>query len=1141
MENSQSNHTSYYQSVTSNSNTISIFYEDLKPNKSDKIKSHEWKNDKHVSGKRSKKAYHSNVAFFHHKKKKAGEKENSHFLENDKIGNSYSQRDLKKKGNLPQQSGRGTADKSKEGLLIGSSPGGTNIEMNNKLGHHVRSSNGNSGPIQGVALNGGQGNPTKQAHNQGDHGKGDRRALHESSPNSNNSNNNKNCSSSHGEGVRLTKELLDDLNKRNQILSDESGEDKDNDNQNFLIYVKKRIEQKKEEEKREKRAERSARAGGKAGRKAGRKIRGRVSDRVSGKIAGGEPGGQWGGYLGAPENIPPGRPQSADQIKHPSGDPPMNEIIGQNDIEGNRCEDLEIPLNGCRDACGDGVAPRSGNYDDDTKGTSNGNRENSNQIETYKTIDDSSSLFSDESTKVYVNRKNHVEFNMCENPCDIWYGLRKKNGKRIFISSLGVNGKKNKNKGGNARSGNGRSTTGRSAHVWSPNRRSDIMRNSKKSGNGVGVGSSIGNGIVSGNLNGNVNGIVNSNSTNRKAKSKNVERYYISKKKGSDSSLAKLSRDKPKGKNGPKSNIRYVKYSAEWSSSYYSNVINSNDGNLSDNTIATMHIDGNCKYNEETNEYRSGKGNKHTYSSATYSGNSKKGHGKNEQNNISQFNKMGGGNNFIVSRNDHHQLAKKSSKKKSKKNIMTWSRRNNNYENKHKVHFAPVKGANKNIYYDNEPTKIRIRGGSLGYLSDGGGKGAAVTAPVTAVTTTSNSAANPGDGLDRGNHSDSANNEADEDVGRKSRHASTGGADSSMDSSADRVGVGGSFPRVDSAHVGDPTNSDTNPLKIHSLSMHSGMMKRKENVSRDASITPDYKSESPNGNIPSFPSCARIREDHNGNIAPSYEKNDFKSSCANNGGEFRAQVKPSVDNACGANQHKGAGVHGSYQNDKNGAKRMNTHKTHKIRNYSNRTYNVGSSPYHPSVSNKVPEEDYLAHASPSDGAALPTTRLETSEYYAKNKGKDYVGTPNCYYQHGGKNGASNYHSHANSHKPFDVIKEETFIVAEGRDEIIFPDFAYTGEQNRKYKNCYYNNAKFDLSYEIEEDIWKRKKKKWSSNNASSSGNNGNGIGGHGGNGGNGGNTGNSGHGGAPCGSKSAFKSARERVQSILARRRGVDF
>ncbi|ANQ07021.1 Uncharacterized protein PCOAH_00014010 [Plasmodium coatneyi] len=1066
MENNDSNHTSYYQSVTSNSNSINIFYEDIKQNRSDKQKLNEWKSDKHVSGKRSKKGYHSNVGFFHHKRKIAGEKENRLFIENDKIGNNYSQRDLKRKGHLPQQSGKGNADKSKENLLIGASPGGNNTEGNNKLGHHVRSSNGNSGPIQWGALNGGQGYPLKQAHNQGGYGKGDRRTLHESNHNNNISN--------HGEGVRLTKELLDDLNKRNKILDDDSEEEEDHDNQNFLIYVKKRIKQKKEEEKREKRAERSRRIGRKVSRRTGRKI--------SGKIGRGQAGGQWvGDHLGEPESIPHNHPQSEDQIKDASGTH-VNEIIGQNNTEGKQIEDLETPPNGCSN----GMAPPSGKYYDDTKWTNNGNRENSNQVETYKTMDDSSSLFSDESTKVYVNRKNHVEFNMCENPCDIWYGLRKRNGKRIFISSLGVNGKKNKNKGGNTRSGNARNNTGRSGHIWATNGRSDLMRNSKKSNNGI------------------VNGIVNGsvNNTNKKGKPKNVERYYISKKKGSSSSLAKLSRDKPKGKKSSKSNVRYVKYSAEWSSSYCSNVINSNDGNLSDNTIATMHIDGNCKYNEESNEYRSGKGNKHTYNSATYSGKSKRSHRKKGKSNILQFNKMDGENNFIISRNDHHQLAKKSSKKKSKKNIMTWSGKNNNYEKKHRVHFAPVKGANKNIYYDNDQvTKIRIKGaGSLGYLSDGGGK---------CATTASNVAANAGDALDRGDHNDGANNKTDEDVGRKS-HVPIGGTNSSMDISADS---------------GDPTNSDSSHLKTHSLSMHSGLTKKKENISNDASVTTDNKCKSLNGSIPSIPCCAPIRQDHNENISPSCEKNYLKSSCANNGGEFRTEVKPTVDNACSANQHKGVGLHGSYQSCKNGSKRMNTHKTHKMNNYNNHSYNVGSSACNPSVSNKEHEGNYLAHALPPDDAALPTIRTETSEYYSRNKGKDYVGAPNFYYQHGGKNGGSTYHSHAN-HKPFDVIKEETLIVTEGRDKIISPDIAYTGEQNRKYKNYYYNNAKFDFSYDIEDDIRRGKKKKWTANNSNSNGNNGNG---------------NGVHGGAPFGSKSTFKSARERVQSLLAKRRGVDF
>ncbi|CAA9987200.1 conserved Plasmodium protein, unknown function [Plasmodium knowlesi strain H] len=1086
MENNDSNHTSYYQSVTSKSNTINIFYEDIKQKKNEKLKSHEWKNEKHISEKRSKKGYHSNLAFFHHKRKNLGEKENRQFIENDKIGNSYPQRDLKKKSNNPQQSGKGNAnvDKSKESLLIGASAGGTNTDGKNKLGQHVRSSNGNSGP-------------SKQAH-QGAYGKGDSRTLHESNHNSNHLGN-------HGEGVRLTKELLDDLNKRNNILGEDSEEEGDHDNQNFLIYVKKRIEQKKEEERREKRAERS--------RRLGRKTGGRIRRRVSRKITDGQTDGHWGeGYVGEPESIPPGHPKSANHIKNPSDGTYVNEIIGQYDTEENPNEYLENPPN----ASGYGVSPPSGDYNDDTKGTSNGNGENYNRLETYKTIEDSSSLFSDESTKAYVNRKNHVEFNMCENPCDIWYGLRKRNGKRIFISSLGVNGKNNKNKGRNSRSGNAKNGTSRGGHVWSAKGRSDLMRSSKRSGNVVGV-------VSSGTLN--LTGIVNGkNTNNKKDKSKNVERYYISKKKASNGTLAKLSREKPKRKKSPKSNIRYVKYSAEWSSSYCSNVINSNDGNLSDNTIATMHIDGNCKYNEDSNEYRSGKGNnKHTYNnSATYSGNSKKGHRKNGKSNILLFNKIEGGNNFIISRNDHHQLAKKSSKKKSKKNIMTWSGRNNNYEKKHRVHFAPAKSGNKNIYYDNQVTKIRIKvGGSLGHLSDGIDKAAANTRPVTAVISPSDAVASTGHGLDRNDHSDGANNKEDEEVGRRS-HTPIGGKNCSMDISADNCEGGDSFPREDNAYVDDPMKGDSNHLKTHSHSVHSGLIKRKENISNDTNVTPDNKYKTLNGSIPSIACYASMRQDYNENITPSCEKNYIKSSCANNGGEYRAEVKPSVDNVCSASQHKGVGLQGSHQSCKNGTKRMNTHKKHKINNHSNHTYNVVSSTCNPSVSNKEYEGNYMSYALAPDGGALSTTRIETGEYYGRNKGKDYVGASNFYHQHGGKNGGSNYHTHGNIHKPFDIIKEETFIVTESREKIISPDITYTGEQNRKYKNYYYNNAKFDLSYEIEDDVRKRKKKKWSANN---SGNNGNG---------------NCGHGGAPFGNKS-FKSARERVQSLLAKRRGVDF
>lgn len=124
--------------------------------------------------------------------------------------------------------------------------------------------------------------------------------------------------------------------------------------------------------------------------------------------------------------------------------------------------------------------------------------------------EESNSEYSEESTKVFVNKKNKVFLNMCDNPCDIWYGLKTKNGKNISIPSTSKMKKKKKN------------------------------RKHKKINNKM----------------------------NKKVK--NIENYFINK------------------------NGKYKKWKNNWH--YMKKQVN--DDSASVNTIQTIHVDGNHKYDE---------------------------------------------------------------------------------------------------------------------------------------------------------------------------------------------------------------------------------------------------------------------------------------------------------------------------------------------------------------------------------------------------------------------------------------------------------------------------------------------------------------------------------------------------------------
>ncbi|KOB88395.1 hypothetical protein PFDG_02092 [Plasmodium falciparum Dd2] len=118
-----------------------------------------------------------------------------------------------------------------------------------------------------------------------------------------------------------------------------------------------------------------------------------------------------------------------------------------------------------------------------------------------------------------------------------------------------------------------------------------------------------------------------------------------------------------------------------------------------------------------------------------------------------------------------------------------------------------------------------------------------------------------------------------------------------------------------------------------------------------------------------------------------------------------------------------------------------------------------------------------------------------------NKNKGYIITDYSkgYISYDQTNSYNNQHLNNN-------MKDDKIYNIEEKEKAHFDDYNYMNDQNKKYKNHYYDNVKFDLSYEIEEDKKQRKKKIWKT----------------------------------PFGNKSIYKNARERVQSILANRRGLE-
>ncbi|CRG99165.1 conserved Plasmodium protein, unknown function [Plasmodium relictum] len=914
-----------------NNSSSTLFYEEIKQNQNENLKNCEWKVNKNSKRKNKKKKYNTRLNYYN-KLKIIKKKKKGNFKEIDK-NNNYSLHDDKKKNNLEFIKNNLSFDniikknqeKNKDNYIFNVSSL-NNTEKNKSQCYLHNSVNSN------YANNFNKYPRISRCYNKNNKCKYNENKI----PNGN---------------IRLTKELLDDLNKRNQE------NDADSDNQNFLIYVKKIIEEKKESKKKK-------------------------------------------------------------------------------------------------------------NNNNNTKEISNAHLEFSNNMETYQTINDNNSLYSDESTKVFVNKKNKVKINMCENPCDMWYGLKTKNGKNIFINSL-----RNKNK------------------------------------------------------------------KERKKKSKNIENYFINKK-------SKHSR---------------------WKSNYYMK-LNNNDDNISVNTIATMHIDGNHKYNDKI-ENRNTKNDSYD----NYNNNNFKNYrNKNIISNI-QFDK--------TNKNDinNDKITKQTTKKRCKKN-MTWSnKKNNNYVNTNNVHYVPTKNSSNN-YYDNKATNFsndiksydsKNKLGENNNICNSNLKlkknnNENLSNAYTNNYSLSNEYNNIGSKENRSTNVIHHNNNEINDMIKIKNYRNNS---SNMNCQSDNTSTyEKNMNTINNSKNNYYSNQFRSFNKINVIDYHlSNSTTKKNNVSNNSSLNKiccAMTNLDNNENNVKFSSGYYDMIDHNkaecyennkinidkintykNSIYP-YNKNNLNNYSSNKVNKLNSNINlnsfltnnkendikhhshpMTVDNMSSihynTNYHCTKGktneyINNSYYhyinakyNSKNflGKNIIKKNKIFILNNYSF-TGNKKSSEDSNKISDIAYDRKFEACGKISITNEVNNENDKISENIFFRKANEISKCNDSFnelihlnYQNYNPNANLTYYKSYNANK---INKDEHLSSIEGKDNVDFIDSLHVIDQNKKYKNYYYNNLNFDLSYELEDNKKNKKKKK----NKSFS-------------------------------SKSIYKNARERVQSILAIRRGI--
>ncbi|CAD2111967.1 hypothetical protein YYG_04344 [Plasmodium vinckei petteri] len=953
MENGD-NHVSYYKTTVTSTN-YTFFYEDTSQNKNEKSKNYEWKNEKNCNGKRSrKKNYQAAPGYYNqNKKREIYKKEKNQFTDNEK-SNYYPVRDNKQK--------KINFKNIKNNIFFDNNNNNENCEVSNNLAkinnseinkHHHYSRNKNN-------VN----NFSKINRNIAAFIKNEQRAYYDSNGNINSLSSPTNSD----DNFRLTKELLEDLDKRNKDMDEENDGSCDNNNNNtndFLIYVKKKIEEKKEN----------------------------VTKRRK---------NNWGNNEHYQEN---------------NFDNNINDNYISPDKKDNDCNNIDNSYKYTKEA-----SSESGNYN-----------EYIHNVDTYKTINnDNISVFSDESTRVFINKKNKVSINMCDNPCDMWYGLKDRNGKNVFIDSV-------KNR--------------------------DHKKQKKK----------------------------------KKISSK-TKKYYISKKKG-----------------------KYDK----WGDNYYG-IANSDASSISGNTIATMHIDGNNKYNKK-NIFSNPKNNIPYNSNGTAYNNE-------NNNNPPNFKIFYNKNNLNNTQNDkmqkknipnhnYHQLAKNDIKNK---NNIPWSGKNNIINNNsynngnnygHKNQFELSKNI-KNNYYDNKTinTSIRIKlpDNKISAFAENSNPCTSDTMPKSlehinnGVSGDLNSQninnTHIGDNKFKDNCINSNDNNNDDSIneyyyhrGENKRNMLSDYMNSAL-SSAVGYNAPNRNPPIENNHINGSENKFQNG--INNVHQNTNYENSEKNIFNNN-----------NNNIPTY--------EKNNNMNYNLELHHLKLNNISNYSEANIVEYPAQNNqpnnallhttidGVGINNRAYYSQTNNKMNEYNGEgiTISRNNETYGIGNLTNYNDNNANNLHSNMFSNNCKDNSKEAYMSYSSIVTKSLPHInDMNNNYARQANQDYTNNTNYYNISGnnnqGQEGIANKIEDNNINKNDLQNNNVNITNPNNTNDHLFAD------QNQSYKNNYYNNTKFDLSYEMDDDMRRRKKKKkWN----------------------------------VSFDYKSTFKSARERVQSLLASRRGVKY
>ncbi|SOV77287.1 conserved Plasmodium protein, unknown function [Plasmodium sp. gorilla clade G3] len=1070
-----------------NNTNFSYSYDEMKVIENERQQNNEWHNDKNRienSGKIIKNIYQGSVNYYNKISKKVinPKKKKKLFIENDK-NISYSLRDMNNKKNNNKKvkqninvqciknnyyfdnNGKINKDKNKDTCANNIICVGNSCEKN-RFPHYYAHNNNVPNNF----------NKYSRAFNF--YNKNDKRKYYENN--------------AHNDTFRLTKELLDDLNKRN-----EAAEDDDNDNQNFLTYVKKKIEEKKEQKKKK------------------NKLEDGMNERANNN--------------------------------NDINDDKNNEIYEQNNSIGDNNNDINYNNheNNNHNIDNNNFSNNHLNNDDAEYDNNNVNSKNnntkisnsahfdfSNNVETYKTINDNSSLFSDESTKVFVNKKTRIKINMCENPCDIWYGLKKRNGKNIFINSTRNNNGKNRKMKKNKK-----------------NKKKNTVKRMK---------------------------------TNKK--SKNIEKYYINKKSGkyvkwsskyymklnstdgniSDNTIATMHIDgNYKYNNGDIKNRNITKHISTYNNNNNTNNNNNNSNSNTYNNFKSFHnknIPANMQFDKINKNYLN-----HDYQIT-----------KKALKNKKKLN-WSGKNNIYVNKYNVRFAPIKNCKNNYYDN-RTMNISNNYYENKNGIHDENINGtiicnicgkSRENVNVDTYTDNNNININNHHYHTNNHLINLLCTDLENAHNImTHHPIFNDSDVIINKNKCNCYDNNVSQNSNKALENFCVQG---SMNNTKKNSCTSSHFENMHEINMNNTgenlLNDSTNNISIVSEYNNNNINNNNNNNCNVChNIVNDDNNETNINCYGNHLMCCNKNEIYENNKKNNLDKNFCSHANSNmnyhqgnkiglkkcvSNKMYKLNTNMNNVNNCVVNNNKEhEGKYFSARYDGNTYFTRSKTKEYAYNNFhhTNFKYNNKNNYFEKNCSrnNKViachnynctknikSKVDECIHVNVS--SICDEKNEDDKEYKMKgstqiqnnnNKNNDNLTNNSNNNKNNNDNNNNNNiknlgyiitdyskgyisYDQTNNYNNQNInnnMKDDKINNIEEKEKAHFDDYNYMNDQNKKYKNHYYDNVKFDLSYEIEEDKKQRKKKTWKT----------------------------------PFGNKSIYKNARERVQSILANRRGLE-